>query len=252
LSVDDQPTGDGVRAERILHAMKQTINHDLPNAMVALKGMMQLLLAEESERLSPAGRDYLQRLGGISQRLQMTVITLRALNRTGLAAALPEKVAIQDLIREAGIAARAGIAGRLYFHWGGIHCHHVKAPRPLLYQAVLELLQLLGETVAGREFHFHVFSEVVSQEIELGIGNCSAEVGNNNSAATLPFPVLTAAVAPIRAEAFNLAGPEQRLRLLLVEELAHNWGGTLAIRSVPGHGLAVTLTFPETGRSDPA
>ncbi len=73
------------------------------------------------------------------------------------------------------------------------------------------------------------------------IGNCPVPP---DPAATEMFEMPVPSRERIAVEDFNQAGPEQRLRLLLVEEIVSTWGGSLYARTVSGQGFLFTLTLP--------
>lgn len=56
------------RLERLLQAMKPIYRHDLPNQLVIIQGLVQLLEMDEKEHLSEQGRDYLTRLSRVSRK----------------------------------------------------------------------------------------------------------------------------------------------------------------------------------------
>lgn len=56
------------RLERLLQAMRPIYRHDLPNQLVIIQGLIQLLEMDEKDRLSEQGRDYLTRLSRVSRK----------------------------------------------------------------------------------------------------------------------------------------------------------------------------------------
>jgi light-regulated signal transduction histidine kinase (bacteriophytochrome) len=236
--------GDNNHPERLPRPLQRTVNHDLPNAVVALKGMVQLLEREEAERLSPAGRDYLARLAGIAERLQAIVTSLRSYNKVAQSQTPPEKIALADFLREAAAAAGAGLPGRkLDFHLE-LWYSALTAPRLLLLQALVEALQLLGEVANSQDVHYYIASQPAPGEIRLILGNFPAATG-----ATKAEAENTAAAGPPDVESpagdrYDRAGPEQRLRLILLEEIARSWGGSLTAQSMAGQGLVLILSLP--------
>ena len=90
---------NGARTDTLLNSLRSTINHDLPNMVVALKGLLQMLEREEKGRLSPSGQEYLARLFRVSHRLQNALTTMRSINKVQEGAALPEAVRLAELVR---------------------------------------------------------------------------------------------------------------------------------------------------------
>src|SRR6266542_384953 len=50
------------KAERLLRSMHKVFSHDLPNQMVVLQSLLQLLRQEEAQNLTDDGREYVRRL----------------------------------------------------------------------------------------------------------------------------------------------------------------------------------------------
>src|SRR5438552_1922652 len=78
-------------AERVLAYMQPALGHDLPNLLVAVQGLLQILELDERDRLSSDGRDYLRRLSATTQRAQALVRMLKDLGRASQDAGLVEK-----------------------------------------------------------------------------------------------------------------------------------------------------------------
>jgi hypothetical protein len=94
MNADPSPTpppDDGGRAadrcERLLAVLRQGLAHDLPNHLIALEGLARLLEAEEGERLSAEGRDYVGRLAAAAARAHAVVASLAATAAEVVAAA---------------------------------------------------------------------------------------------------------------------------------------------------------------------
>jgi light-regulated signal transduction histidine kinase (bacteriophytochrome) len=69
------------RAERILRGMHKVYSHDLPNQLVVLQSLLQLLQMEELDRLSPDGREYVERLTSAARTTGSMVRFLKEMGR---------------------------------------------------------------------------------------------------------------------------------------------------------------------------
>ena len=88
------------RSDRLLRTMHKVVSHDLPNQMVALRSLLQLLQIEESERLSADGREYVRRLQNATQRAGEMVRFLKELDRLSTFACRSEAIPLDQLARE--------------------------------------------------------------------------------------------------------------------------------------------------------
>src|SRR5262245_37101959 len=85
------------RTERLLACIQCALNHDLPNQLVALQGLVQLLEAEEKGRLGSEGMDFLLRLGASARRTLDTVVILRDLHKLTTVPLNMERVSLDAL-----------------------------------------------------------------------------------------------------------------------------------------------------------
>lgn len=236
------------RAQAILKSFEPLINHDLPNMIVALKGLLQMLHAECGEQMSDAGNDYLCRLMHVAGRLQVAVSLMRAINKVAAKDALPEPVCVGDILREAAAAAKPALTGKqLHFH-SVLRCGSVTAPQQLLLQALTELVALLGRSTEGDEIHFYFTSRRLGDDIELTLSNCAVQTENLSTGSE----VLQEYPASPNVERFSFEfrefpsdKPETRLRLVLVEELVATWNGTMRADRIKDQGYLFTLLIPQ-------
>ena len=69
-------TGVPEGLERLLACLQKATGHELPNELVAMQGLVQLVQMEEGDHLGPESKDYLRRL---VSRLRQTLELVRAL-----------------------------------------------------------------------------------------------------------------------------------------------------------------------------
>jgi signal transduction histidine kinase len=201
------------RAERILACFQKALGHDLPNQIVALQGVLQVLELEEGSRLSTEGRDYLQRLSAITGRLREALLTLRAIGRAGTDLGVVEEISLAELAREAAAEVKQLLPGRAITYHLRFPVATVKTYRRPLQRAVVELVRALGR--AGAEpIHVYLDSRPAADGVELSVSTAPAAAG------------------------VSVPGD---LTLALVRELADAWGGRLTAAERPGEGPCFTL-----------
>jgi hypothetical protein len=217
---------DDARLQRLLEACRKGLDHDLPNQLVALHGLLQLLKMEESDRLSPAGLDYLQRLVRVVQRTQALARTLKELARLGSGLPSTGMVALPELVEE--VLAEWQVPPVCSFVWDA---PRVRAPRSHLHQTVAQILRLLLESLAGEPAQINFISRPAPPGIEL-----SLQLGD---AAQTDLSITPS--APLLAD--MPAVWHERVECVLIRELVAGWGGTVLWRK-DGDRLGVTMTLP--------
>ena len=210
---------DTARLLRLLGACRRGLGHDLTNQLVALRGLLLLLDQEEGERLSPAGRDYVQRLLGVGARTQDLAHTLRDLAQLGVEDALAcEIVALPDIVKEAvaELVPRPACSGT----WDAPRTF---APRQPVRQAVGQAIHLLAEFNKQGTARLDCRSRPAGPAIELAL--------KMGFAAGMSHPTTSAAIW------------QERLECVLLRELAYVWGGDVRWH-FNGGGAEVTLRLP--------
>jgi hypothetical protein len=240
LTAGHQLPGSGPRAlapNRLMELLRPTIHHDLPNMLVALQGLLQMLRQEEAGRLSPAGQEYLQRLSAIAQKLQGTVSALRHISKADNSTTPSERIALAELLREVVAACKQLLPRSHLVVHASLAITEVCAPPPSLQQALLEAVRLLASQAGGGEWHCAVTARPRPEGVEITLGTWTAPSDETVKAGTPPL-------SEAGAIDYNFFGPEQRLNLVLVAELARNWGGHLTTWEVPGQGKCLRMTVP--------
>ena len=135
----NKPTGSPMGSDQLLRAMHKVFSHDLPNQMVVLQTLLQLLDQEESARLSDKGREYVGRLLHVTKRSNDMVRFLKEMSQLNARAIRSETITLNALARELqGELRRLHPARQFEFAWQWMVPAIVGDPR-LLVQAVLEL-----------------------------------------------------------------------------------------------------------------
>src|SRR5437667_10877292 len=89
-----------MRSDRLLRGMHKVISHDLPNQIVAVRGLLQLLSLEEADRLTEVGREYVRRLHSAAGRAAELLRFLKEMERLHSFTVQQEMVPLSALARE--------------------------------------------------------------------------------------------------------------------------------------------------------
>lgn len=240
------------RSDKVLFGIRPVLNHDLPNLVLALQGLLQLLHAEEKGRLTPQGQDYLGRLQGIAVQMQTTLTLLKQINKVMPPADSLRSVSLKEALREATAVVKHGFSVQAVPTFGDVPDVSLLAHPALFLQALVHLLSLLGRGRTRDGLDWRVSSRERGSWIELVFHE-------GTSPKKLPAPGPEGAPAfssgkPVPAEewSFDILGPENRLRLVLVDQLLSACGGRLLIQAGPGGTcFELHLPSPESGSLDP-
>jgi hypothetical protein len=216
------------RLQRRLQAVAKILNHDFPNQLVAVQGLLQLVL-EEKDRLSDDGREYLRRLGGAATRAQDMAHGLKTLARLATATERPERIILKDLAEEAAAEIKKLSPGTT-IEYDFPMTVEVSANRQPLRQAFVELIRL-SLSLSGAST-VYVDSDRPPGGVEIAIGPRPAS----------PKPPPSAVSSQKRVW-------ESRLEYLLAHELVEIVGGTLRIPDHPRRGEMFSVVVPAAGVS---
>lgn len=215
------------RAEQLLAAIYQVCSHDLPNQLVIVQGLANLLQLEEKPRLTQPAQEHLARLVGAAQRAGNMVQFLQEIVRINRRSDPIETIQLAHLGQElrAELAQRYR-ARRFAFdvQWTSVS---VRAGRRSLRQALLELLRCGIESCPAANVVIRLISraEESSTRLELAVANAESD-------------------APLEPSIDDKKLPgSNRLEVSLACALAATWGGTVEV--VPARaGFAVCLHVP--------
>ena len=206
-------------AGRLIAAMHQTCSHDLPNQVVALHSLINLIEMDESENLDATGRDYLARLKSVARKMGSMADFLRELAQLPRATPVRERIDLAQLVRELAAAARfSGIA----ITWETrLRVDAVVADHRAVHQSLADLTQLLAENrpAKGAVFSFNSTALSTGVRVELGLR---------------PSPGIT------------MESIERRLDYVLARERLAAINVELLF-AVPGDSIMFALVFPASG-----
>jgi signal transduction histidine kinase len=221
------------RDDRLRGALHKALSHELPNRMLAIQGLTRLLELDEGERLSPEGKEYVQRLAAAAQRTHLLVKALAEFVRTGRAGELPETVAVPSLLREAVAEVKQLCPGaRFEYHFPQTDpC--IRVARSALRQVALHLLRNASQAAEPER-------------------NPSITVGAREAGSAVEFWVSDNGCGLTPEDRGRLFEPFFRrfgtdgvgLGLFLVRHIVEGWNGSVRVESVPGEGSTFTVTVP--------
>lgn len=220
---------DTNRADRLLRRMHPVLSHDLPNQMVALQSLLQMLERDRAEQVTAQEQETVQRLRRVAGKTGVMVRFLRELGRLNSYSARLEELRLASVIREVKVELQQHVAE------GSVECQlagDVKtlvADRRLLIQSLVELLRcLIGRRPAG-PCSLRIRGEVTQDATEL-----RGELTWSNDVPPVPSDT----VAPERTSLM------QRLEIVLAQELLAACGVRLAlVRELSNHA-EFTLFVP--------
>src|SRR5271163_4567236 len=95
-----EPSDQSMQPDRLLRGMHKVCSHDLPNQLVALQSLLQMLQLDEAERLSTDGQEYLRRLQNVAQRTNAIARFLKEMEKLHSYISKPEEITLTLLARE--------------------------------------------------------------------------------------------------------------------------------------------------------
>lgn len=221
------------QVERLLACFQKALGHELPNQLVALRGLAQMLEMEEGERFDAAGRDYLGRLSAVSQRVYTLVRGLADAGRAFRDRPPAEEVGVEELAREAAAEINTLYPGQSIGY-------HFSEPTPFLTVSRLALRQVLVQLlrnaaqagVAGRPVHIEIGGRHTAAGVEFWVADDGRGLSPERQQRLFePFP------------GSDVPASGNGLGLFLVRLLVEDWGGSVQAQSEPGKGSRFTVTF---------
>ncbi|MGF1578492.1 MAG: hypothetical protein ACFCD0_03930 [Gemmataceae bacterium] len=249
------PTQTGESREgRLNRALETAVKHDLPNTLVALRGMLGMLEADK-ERLSPSGQDCLHRLVGIAKKMQHTVETLRAIHTVALRPSAPENQSVQEAFEEARRRTQRLHPFVSFVIKNELTNAAAWAPATLLVSGFTEALSLLTKVVALPE----VFYLVKSHERTTRHASRAPSQGDVSPGRILEVVFSAAGSSGIDLHKANRLyeagsqdldydsfGKDHRMELILLDEISRTCGGTFSAEYQVEDVFQIRLAFPQS------
>lgn len=138
-----------MRSDTLMRGMHQVCNHDLPNQIVALQSLLQMLQLEEFTRLSRDGQEYVQRLQKVTQRTSAMARFLKEMGKLQGYIGKPEELSFPVLAREIQGALKQQFPHKPFsFDWRW-NIPSVVADYRTFVQALNEILTCLASRFEG-------------------------------------------------------------------------------------------------------
>jgi signal transduction histidine kinase len=225
--------------ERLLACFRKALNHELPNHLVAIQGLLQVLALEDGDRLSSQGREYLQRLTAAADRTHALISALAMIGRVGHDPRPLEAIPFAEVCQEAIAEVNQLFPSRsieYHLHELQLNLTLQRVPlRQVLVQLLRNAVQALGDNPMPR---VEIGARTTSQGAEFWVAD------NGRGMAPERHRQLAGYFAGQEA-AVNWSG----LGLILVHQIVESWGGVRHVASTPGLGsvFTVKLGFKESG-----
>src|SRR5262249_16043222 len=88
------------RADQVLACLRRALGHDMANHLVAIEGLLRILEMEEGEHFGAAGKDYVRRIGNVTERVHTLVSSLAEICRGRKDAHLAERLSLTGVAQE--------------------------------------------------------------------------------------------------------------------------------------------------------
>ena len=231
-------TGVPEGLERLLACLQKATGHELPNELVAMQGLVQLVQMEEGDHLGPESKDYLRRL---VSRLRQTLELVRALAeavRLGRQHLPPECVDPGEVAEEVAAELKQ-LSPDLVIESEPLHrVPALAVPRESLRLVLVRVLRHVLATAPPAKIKCVGLSgTTLPHGVELRI----TAPGQLNS--TVPLAQL---FEPFATE------KDTRLDLFLARQRVLDWGGTIHAEDLGGGDRLFVITVPSAVRETPA
>ena len=107
-------------AERLVAAMHQACSHDLPNQVLSLQSLINLMDMDEVIPLGAAGHEYLTRLKAVAEKTAGMTDFLKAMVRLARTVPQPRALAVLELFRELMAEAKSAFDVPLVWDMRGL------------------------------------------------------------------------------------------------------------------------------------
>jgi signal transduction histidine kinase len=224
---------------RLLLGIQKAVGHELPNQIVAQRGMLQLLEMEDGERLSDNGRDYLRRVSAATSRAGNLIGALSEIVRFFRQPHVPEAVILAEVAHEAGLEVIRLFPGTNIEYDLLESLPLLAVPRRALQMALVHLLRNgAGAALPDRPMRIVVRAQPSATSVDVAvIDNGSGIAANRGNRLFEPFP------------GFDPNATGIGLGLFVARLLVDSWGGTIRFDSDVGRGSTFTFSAPIVERN---
>jgi light-regulated signal transduction histidine kinase (bacteriophytochrome) len=233
-----------IATSSLLDLLSPTLNHDLPNMMVALQGFVQMFADEAKSLLKEPEAESYQRIQAISKKLAFTITTVKLINKVRTQSISEDSIFLVEFLKEVAATVRHRLPGIQIRFVSMLKVTEFTATHHLLHQTLVEAVQLLARFAAGESLRCYVSSSRLADDIVLTLGAFRQAAGNHLSQADKPqLSPISSFSSAVKVD-YNLFGHENRLVVVLIDEMVRRWGGKLTTLRAPNEGKGISLTVP--------
>ena len=224
------------RVERLLRCFQLAHNHELPNHLVAIQGLVRLLKLEMATKLDDGCQEILNRLEAAAQRTDEVIRTLAAVGRVGVEPSARAPIPLDEVAREAGAAVSQLFPRAVMEYHFPDEPVIVTLANSALHQVLYHLLRHAAQSVPVTEsVHVQVGARKQDTWLEIWVADDGPGLSDREREQVLePF------AGDHRQEAARGLG------LFLVSQWVNYWGGEIYADSKPDRGSLITVSCPIT------
>jgi signal transduction histidine kinase len=220
-------------AEQLLACFRQAMGHDMPNHLVAIRGLVRLLEIQEKDGLAPASQEYLQRVTAVTERAESLMRMLAEICKVGRRDRLAESVLLGDVAQEAAAQINQLFPGRAIEYHLPEQPFLLTALRPDVRQVLVQLMRnAVQASPEGRPVHIELGTRQTSSVREFWVADRGQGISSEQREHLKDF--LSGELA---------RNPGNGLGLVLVRRIVDYWGGSIRMESEPGGGTTVVITL---------
>lgn len=220
------------RSEKILDGLQTTLNHDLPNLVIAMQGLLQIVELEEAANFSTEGKDFFRRLQSTVHQMRQTLTLIRSVNKTTPLSESPTNFSLRETLIEAAAVVKLRFP-EISITFEGQAVNGFVPGFPDRMQTIFaEILTLMVTTGSRSKLICSVSSRKLPNTIELLL--------DNHPNLKTEFPSQS---SPKSEWNLEVLGQENRLRLLLLDTLVSSTNSQLQIQ-IGKFGKRFELSLP--------
>jgi light-regulated signal transduction histidine kinase (bacteriophytochrome) len=215
--------------DQLLACYQQALGHKLPNQLITIGGLTNLLEHELKDKLDAETRGFLERLVAAARETGDLMRTFADLGRLCRADEPSVSVELAEAVREATAVVKVLYPQRQIEYHLQREMPTVIVPRRPLHLAVLHLLRLIGAEGATA---VRITAETTPQGVALHVAGAGRVLSEHEL--TILFQRMSS----------GSVAADQGVDMFLVRQAVALWGGGVRLQVEPGQGNTFTLLFP--------
>jgi K+-sensing histidine kinase KdpD len=222
------------RTERLLKCFQKAHNHELPNHLVAIQGLVRLLKLEMEPKLDEESLEIFKRLETASQRTHEVIRTLAAIGRIGEEKASEEPVNLLDAAQEAACAVTSLLPRTAVQYDFPVDLPMLALDSASVHLVMYHLLRRAAQSAVGsKAVQVRVGARLDEEGVAFWVADDGPVLSNRELEEVLePF------TGDHRQEATRGLG------MFLVRQWVDAWGATLRVEADTDKGNVFTLVCP--------